>query len=231
MKRTDERSDHGPYRHLFLLIALISVTFVRPFFGASINPVGALDAILFVTLIFGAVAMRPRKKLRRMIVISAVATLASLALLARLQREPLLFAFIGSYALFLGLVACSVVGSLFTHGRRMTTDTFFGALSGYLILGLVWALLFVGVEVAKPGTFVFATGQPPSDAFFLRFLGFSFTTLTTLGYGNVAPATAQGDAIAGLEAVVGQLYLAVIIARVVAMQLAQDFGERASREH
>ena len=64
---------------------------------------------------------------------------------------------------------------------------------------------------------------------FWRFLGFSFATLTTLGYGNVAPATRQGDAIATAEAVVGQMYVAIVIARIVALQIAAGGDQGAAR--
>lgn len=49
-----------------------------------------------------------------------------------------------------------------------------------------------------------------------RFVGFSFTTLTTLGYGNIAPATRQADSLTTLQAVIGQLHPAIVLARLVA---------------
>ncbi len=73
------------------------------------------------------------------------------------------------------------------------------------------------MEILHPGSFVFSTGTLEAGFFFWRFLGFSFITLTTLGYGNVSPASEQGDALAGLEAVIGQFYVAVVIARLVAL--------------
>ena len=60
-----------------------------------------------------------------------------------------------------------------------------------------------------------------------RLIGFSYTTLTTLGYGNIAPATRQADALTTLEAMVGQIYVAIVIARLVALQITQSSSSRA----
>ena len=59
----------------------------------------------------------------------------------------------------------------------------------------------------------------PNAAHFDRFLGFSFVTLSTLGYGNIVPLTPRADAMATSEAVTGQIYLTVMVARLVAMHM------------
>ena len=55
---------------------------------------------------------------------------------------------------------------------------------------------------------------------FQRFIGYSFVTLTTLGYGNVVPLTPRGESLAIAEAIAGQLYITVLLARFVAMEIA-----------
>jgi voltage-gated potassium channel Kch len=65
---------------------------------------------------------------------------------------------------------------------------------------------------------------------FERFIGFSFVTLTTLGYGNVVPLTPRGEAVATAEAVAGQLYIAVLLARFVAIDIAARSVEMLSAE-
>ena len=59
---------------------------------------------------------------------------------------------------------------------------------------------------------------------FERFIGFSFVTLTTLGYGNVVPLTPRAESVATAEAVAGQLYIAVLLARFVAIDIAARRG-------
>ena len=119
--------------------------------------------------------------------------------------------------------------SIFRSEDRITGDTLCGAASVYLLLGLIWTMVFSILEKTAPGSFRFA-GQVGSAEQFDRFLGFSYTTLTTLGYGNVAPATPQADALATIEAIVGQFYLAVVIARFVALQIVQGSNSSQTRE-
>jgi hypothetical protein len=209
------------HRHATILAALVFVAFVRPFLGASEGSLGVTDVVLFLLLLGAATTPRVAGKTVWPVLLAATATLLSLALRTATESEEAGYALILSYITFLSLVAWRVACSLLAPQKRVTVDMVSGALAVYLILGLIWALAFLAVETTHPGTFIFATGESGVDAGFWRFLGFSFATLTTLGYGNVAPATAQGDAIAGLEAVVGQLYMAVVIARIVALHIAQ----------
>jgi len=104
---------------------------------------------------------------------------------------------------------------------RITRDTLYQAVSVYLLLGLVGAMAYALLEVVNPGSFHFGDNTIASDARLDRFLGFSFTTLTTLGYGNISPATPKADALATFQAVAGQIYIAVVIARLVAIEIGQ----------
>ncbi len=97
-------------------------------------------------------------------------------------------------------------------------NTSCGSLSVYLLLGLLWAFAFALLESAVPGSFSgIERGMGFTD--YKRFFGFSFVTLTTLGYGNVVPLTPRADALAVAEAIVGQIYLTVLVARLVALNL------------
>ncbi|MEM7622882.1 MAG: ion channel [Planctomycetota bacterium] len=101
------------------------------------------------------------------------------------------------------------------------------AVSVYLLIGLIGASSYALLEFAAPGSFRFGdTGESrdTGDDRFERFLDYSFTTLTTLSYGNIAPASPRADALASLQAVVGQVYLAVVIARLVAIEVSQRFA-------
>lgn len=215
------RRSASTHRHTTVLAALAFVGFVRPFLGASEGSLGVTDVILFLLLVGAATTPRVKGRTVWPVVLAAIAMLLSLALRTMTESPEAGYALILSYITFLSLVAWRVASTLLAPHQRVTVDMVSGALAVYLILGLIWALAFLAVETAHPGTFIFATGESGTDAGFWRFMGFSFATLTTLGYGNVAPATAQGDAIAGLEAVVGQLYMALVIARIVALHIAQ----------
>lgn len=90
----------------------------------------------------------------------------------------------------------------------------------YMFMGLIWAGLYSTLELLSPGSFTMAkvTTGPTSQ----QFAYFSFTTLTTLGYGDIAPVSGAARAFATLEAMVGQIYLTVLIARLVGTHIAQS---------
>jgi hypothetical protein len=100
----------------------------------------------------------------------------------------------------------------------ITLDRLVGAVCIYLLLGVVWTLLFALLELVAPGSFHYA-GRQAGDPI-EHLLYYSFVTLTTLGYGDVAPVHAVARTLAYLEAVVGQLYIALLIASLVGRYLA-----------
>jgi voltage-gated potassium channel Kch len=94
----------------------------------------------------------------------------------------------------------------------VTVQSIYGALSAYLIIGLMFATFYSAIEHLGGGHF-FAHGQPGNTQ---TFQYFSFTTLTTLGYGDFTAAGNGGRAVAVIEALVGQVFLATLVARLVA---------------
>jgi hypothetical protein len=83
----------------------------------------------------------------------------------------------------------------------------------YLLLGLIWARLYQVVELASCGAFRVPVGESPSGA---SLAYFSFVTLATLGYGDIALVNIVARDLAVLEAIMGQLYLLILISRLVA---------------
>ena len=107
---------------------------------------------------------------------------------------------------------------------RVTTGKVAGAISVYLLIGLVWALLYGIVAIAYAPEAAFRGPEIPVDsglgpAVEFTFIYYSFVTLTTLGYGEITPARPIAEGLAWLEAAVGQLYIAVLIARLVALHI------------
>jgi hypothetical protein len=98
--------------------------------------------------------------------------------------------------------------------RVVTLDTIGLALCTYVLLGLLWVLFYIPVELANPDAFVMTNLRPDQDPQ-SQMLYFSFVTLTTLGYGDVAPVTPLAQGLAVTEALTGVLFLAVLISRLV----------------
>lgn len=215
----DSTTNSARYRHANLLVCLLLVIGVSPFFSGSVSWV--LEALLFVTLAAGAYATAGSRRMALLLgLLAALSVMARVVHWSHRDQDLLVYGFLAGYITFFSVVTVTLMRSLFQGQDRITADTLCGAISVYLIFGLLWAMAYGILEKAAPGSFLFGTDGVSVEQFD-RFLGFSFTTLTTLGYGNVAPATPQADAMATMEAIVGQFYLAVVIARFVALQIVQ----------
>ena len=101
---------------------------------------------------------------------------------------------------------------LFAHAAS-ETERLCSAVFGYLLIALIFALIYWRIETAAPGSF----NLPDSDAAqnSSPFFYFSLITISTLGYGDITPASAIARTLAGLQAVTGTLYIAVLIGRIV----------------
>jgi len=105
----------------------------------------------------------------------------------------------------------------------VTIDAIAGAACAYALLALVWGNAYVLLEVLHPGSFnipaawLLGPSHNPGPAL----IYFSFITLTTVGYGDITPAWPGAGGLAAAEAIVGQLYLAVTIARLVGLHTSR----------
>jgi voltage-gated potassium channel len=99
--------------------------------------------------------------------------------------------------------------------ERVTLDTVFAALSGYYLMGFTWGLIYLVVDslVADAFSVALVVEGGISRAFY-----FSFVTLTTLGFGDVTPTHPLTQALVTTEALIGQIYLVVLVARLVAIR-------------
>ena len=117
--------------------------------------------------------------------------------------------------LFLGLLIVLILRQVFRSGP-ITVRRIQGSVAVYLLLGLIWAIAYEIVEIMQPGSFAANTRHEVA----LPELGyFSFTTITTLGLGDILPSSPLARALTVLEALIGQLFPVVLIARLVAMEI------------
>ena len=112
--------------------------------------------------------------------------------------------------------------SLF-RARQVTSNTIYGAVSIYLLIGMSFSVLYVFMGVFIPGSFYIDEAHNPGGRLELSaFIYFSFTTLTTLGYGDITPISSYARSATNLEAVMGILYVAILISRFVGIYIAQS---------
>jgi hypothetical protein len=108
-----------------------------------------------------------------------------------------------------------ILVSLF-RAKKVTLNTIYGAVSVYLLIGMLFSILYRIMEVWMPGSFVIAGTQR------IDFIFFSFTTLTTLGYGDIVPVSPFARTATSMQAIIGVLYTAILISRFVGIYIAQQ---------
>jgi Ion channel len=120
------------------------------------------------------------------------------------------------------LVASPIaIGWRIVHHQRVTAQTILGALCVYVLIGLIFANADYGIQLASGSSFFAQSGHHgPSD-----FAYFSFITMTTVGYGDLTPSTGLPRTSAVLDALTGQIFLVVLVARLVTMY-TPTFGWR-----
>jgi hypothetical protein len=119
--------------------------------------------------------------------------------------------------------------------QRVTSNTISASLCVYMLLGVFWATVYSLLELLEPGTFSVPAhqGVDPGVAGIgtertIDLLYYSFTTLTTLGYGDILPVSAFARMFAVTEAVVGQVILVVLVAHLVGLRVAQTLEKSNS---
>ena len=129
--------------------------------------------------------------------------------------------------LFMGCVIVLILKFIFTT-REVNRHVIFGAISVYLLIGFSWSILYSILENLSPGSFsqspVSAASQPADVP--ASFAYFSFVTITTLGYGDITPLTRKAQSLAVGEAIIGQIYMTVLIAWLVGLYVSRKVTER-----
>lgn len=131
---------------------------------------------------------------------------------------------------FLVLLTGVLAISLF-RSRRIKLDQVLGGVVLYLNIGLTFAVAYSLIEHLAPGSFQLPDPVPGRPIHPSYFVYFSFVTLTTVGYGDTVPLGAAARSLSTLEAALGQLYPAIILARLVSIEVSQKDRSKPSSEH
>jgi len=213
---------HKPAQNHYrqLLIVLVANFLIPPLFGREIG--GFLSAgLLFYTIVLVVWNLSPPKAL-----LSLYMAIAALALFLQIagnlginQSASPTLALVSQaiFSLYLGIAACVIIKSLFTT-TKFTLETVAGGISVYFLIGYIWALFYGMISTVNREAF----SQPlVENGTFTRATHFSFTTLTTLGYGDIVPFTELATVLTNLQAIIGQMYPAVLISILVGGYLSQ----------
>jgi len=207
---------------IFLLLFLICLNSMSEF------SFGRLVARLFFSLIIvaGVLTTFKQRWLHGFAIVLAVASLG-LNWVEEIRPGGALSTLnAGLSLIYLGFLLAMVVVQVFGEGP-VTGHRIRGAIVIYLLLGASWALLYQVVALTIPHAFRLpeglATGDP--DALQRMMTYFSFITLTTTGYGDITPVHPVARTLTMLEALVGQLYPAITLARLVSLAVMHQKGK------
>jgi hypothetical protein len=221
-----------PWRHLALLICILLFFAASPFVVAFRHGILVLNIIGTAVLVAASYALSERRHLFTIaIVLSAISIIGIVLLVAFAQHWA---ALVSHICLFVLLAFFSVtILAYVLRGGRVTADKIFAAICVYLLIGYAWAFAYSLADEIQPGSFAGPTEPARSDyvARGMQMRYFSFMTLTTVGYGDVVPRSSAARTMAALEAVMGQLYLTVLVARLVGLHIVHGSGLRSGKEN
>ena len=226
-RSNDEGGGKSGSRFLVLLLALFLLLMAVPFIGALKQKffTGLIaEATFAFVLVSAALAVASSVgETRASVSMAAVCALLSWVAYQTGSRSVSLTKDALSI-IFLIYVIVLIVRFLFRQ-RTVTHDTVAASLCGYILIGVCWAMIYSLIGKLQPDSFNTSMGQ--GDVRFggrgtVTSLYFSLVTLTTLGFGDITPASNIARMLTVVQALVGQIYLVVLIARLVGLQNLPD---------
>ena len=227
------RDFYLPRRHTVLLVTIVAFIAVWPLIGVTAAAKIMFAVALIVLLIAALYAIQveelvgePEKLLaerrRRNIigwVLICTAIFERVLVIIWPNHELSLIAHV-CYLLLFGFLTGEELRAVLRQ-RVVTAETISMSISAYLLMGITWGLLYVVMYQRHPLAFNFpGSSPPPEDAVFPTLVYFSFTTLSTLGLGDITPVLMQARYAAAAEAITGQFYLAILVARLVGLYMS-----------
>jgi len=212
-----------------LILLLLSAPVVQLFlpgwhpYFARIT-VAACFTLMLISAVF-AVSERRRTVIVALLLAVPAILLAGLNVLLRWDGLVIAYHLFGIS--FLGYTVVVILAFLFRE-QRVTLNMIFASLCVYLLLGVLWAEVYSLLEILEPESFVFTFAEE-GTSYRMRFGGeqsifplyYSLVTMTTLGYGDIVPASSATRMFAAVQALMGQLYLVVLVARLVGLHISQ----------
>jgi voltage-gated potassium channel Kch len=205
-------------RYAFLFYTLLLTLVASPLVAALQLSGTFIDVFLAANL--AAAALPANAGLHRRLFLAAIviAWLARWAM-AWFDRPSIAALILGLWTV-IGFCAAATALRFALRAREVNAEHIYAALSAYLLVGVFFGLFYWVIEQVSPGTFNVSDGLSRTSAIY-----FSFVTLATLGYGDIVPRTEVARGLAILEGVGGQLFLAVLVARLLSLYSTQSKGD------
>lgn len=229
------------WRFAVVLVAAVLLAVAQPLLSGLLDDEGSFDVFFSLLIVAVLLLVFEEKEHRRVAISLGLAAFLGIWVGHGVGGSSGLTILVGAHLLAASFFAFALLGILRAIlARQASGDAIFGAMCGYLLLGIIWSLLYSAVETASPGSFkiqasesahvVPARGVVPARLDRGALSYYSFITLATVGYGDVTPITPLARTLAWTEAITGQFYLAVLVAGLVGFKVAQAMNERTKKE-
>lgn len=238
------RRHFAPHRHSALLAAIVAAFLTRPLIGdtgAGSVIFGVVMVLLLLVALYNINVDELVGEKDRLLAQSRRRRIVgwTLAIAAGVERVSIIFVrsrtldLAGSicWLLFISFVTLSQLRNVLKQ-REVTGETICMAVSVYLLFGFSWGFLYAVIFQVHPEFFGGLPAAQPGDP--LEFLHlfpvlgyFSLTNLSTIGFGDITPLTPQARYAAVAEGITGQFYLAILVARLVGLQMTRSAAQQA----
>ena len=219
------------WKYRALLIALLFLIVVYPTMRGALA-VRLVYEVLMATVFLAALMIVFTPRTRFLAVALGAPTLVGLwtgYVLPDLPRVALGLSFHVAAVLFLAFTLITILTEVHRQDR-VDADSIYGALGGYLLLGLGFGHLYCILETVTPGSFrvtdeVLAQLRDEGHVHF-QLTYFSLATLTTVGFGDIVPAKPGARGLAVVEAMLGQFYVAALLGELIGKKVSQALADR-----
>jgi len=213
----------GQEYYRYLLWALAGLLIIYPLMADWI--IGRLIEQLgtFSVLVTGILAIyKTRRQIVYAVMIAVITLFLGIAHSMFSGVSWLNLVWLTSALIFFVSVTWVLARDIFISRGSATSALLYGAVSVYLLIGLTFANVHFLLETITPGSYHCQSTQCDADYQMSAYVYFSFVTLTTMGYGDITPATRIAGMLSYMEAITGQMYVAILMARLVGMHISQS---------
>jgi hypothetical protein len=212
-------------KYRVLLLSIVCLVFLDPIIRDSDVSHYLTLVLISLILITGVYAVRGNRAHLIGALILLMPTLLLLWLEVPINNEFFIIIARTSPTLLFLYTAVLIFHDLLTT-RKVNADMIAGGISVYLLIGLIFALIYHAHFLLDPGSFRLSeqlaeltrSGDPRQQLSLFAY--FSYVTMTTLGYGDITPIATTARILVQIETLLGQLYVAIFIARLVSIQTA-----------
>ena len=222
------------YSNLLLFVVLLGFFILLPFLDNSTLSGMLLTSFFSLVLFLAVLTAGEKKKYFKIAIYLGFVTLVTVWWDSPHTKSG--YSLVASKILFciFFIFICHILLKRIFKSKKINENAIFGVACVYILMGLIWTMIYILINYFQPGSFQFQNGvefiNDVDSHEFLNLFYFSFVTITTLGYGDVIPISKIAKMCSILEAVIGQLFIAISVARIVGLYTAEQYQKNIEKD-